>query len=180
MGFLIETPYISIYPVDDDDFQFPSYGISHWNREKHELEMKKLEDFQFPSYGISHWNINFPPPTSPWSALSIPIIWDFSLKRPEWWELIDWNTTFNSHHMGFLIETSKDQDRPYNSKFFQFPSYGISHWNGRVGAIAGPLFGLSIPIIWDFSLKPASPSDPSTPSTLSIPIIWDFSLKRRF
>ena len=104
MGFLIETQLVYSVSPSAPCFQFPSYGISHWNRWTRYVEPIMVV-FQFPSYGISHWNDFKVSPKGRDRNLSIPIIWDFSLKHHQRIHEPIQGKSFNSHHMGFLIET---------------------------------------------------------------------------
>ena len=104
MGFLIETKSRRRGAWTQLFFQFPSYGISHWNFSLCRSRVFCYL-FQFPSYGISHWNVWVVVQSFAFSSLSIPIIWDFSLKRFWYNDTGVYVKAFNSHHMGFLIET---------------------------------------------------------------------------
>jgi len=141
-------------------FQFPLYGIFLWNAERRTVMGNMLTYFQFPLYGIFLWNHgSHTGLTVVLDVLSIPSIWDFSLKLE--------------------VLLVRQDDAPWH---FQFPLYGIFLWNlwrshGQariVGCFQFPLYGI---FLWNMLHHMIGETDILM---LSIPSIWDFSLKRLF
>ena len=109
MGFFSETDLTEKWYVEEYvDFQFPLYGIFLWNTEKLEDIRILNKYFQFPLYGIFLWNWTHQKAyRTRIGHLSIPSIWDFSLKQNAF---ADWaykckSRSFNSLYMGFFSET---------------------------------------------------------------------------
>ena len=117
--------------------------------------------FQFPLYGIFLWNGN-----------------SLTLYTGNWVKC----NAFNSLYMGFFSETTPEHRKDHTRETRSFNSLymGFFSETKRERSQFKRVLELSIPSIWDFSLKPPrrSTSRPcSRRALLSIPSIWDFSLK---
>ena len=134
MGFLIETDYPQVTSQQDFDFQFPSYGISHWNQYLDEYGVWPKEAFNSHHMGFLIETCSRFMLSPPWVFLSIPIIWDFSLKL-YLLRLSKANEILLSIPIiwDFSLKPSPGTIHKSSPLVFQFPSYGISHWNSKSG-----------------------------------------------